>query len=54
MADTKIGLPENRKRLKAAGVPYERGKSFDEGYNAGFDAGVAFAQALAESQEDGA
>ena len=53
MADTKIGLPENRKRLHGAGVTYEKGKSFDEGYNAGFDAGVAFAKTLAESQENG-
>jgi hypothetical protein len=52
MADTKIGLPENRKRLKGLGIEYERSKSFDEGYNAGFDAGVAFAKALEESQNN--
>lgn len=37
---TKIGLPENRKRLQGAGVEYSKNKSFDEGYNAGFDAGL--------------
>ena len=39
---TKIGLPENRKRLKGAGVQYAKNASFDEGYNAGFDAGVKY------------
>lgn len=39
---TKIGLPENRKRLQGAGVEYARGASFDEGYNAGFTAGVQY------------
>ncbi len=37
---TKIGLPENRRRLKGLGYDSARTKSFDEGYNAGFDAGV--------------
>ena len=53
MADTKIGLPENRKRLKGAGITYEKGKSFDEGYNAGFDAGIAYAKSVLESQNNG-
>jgi len=39
---TKIGLPENRRRLKGLGYDYARTQSFDEGYNAGFDAGVAW------------
>ena len=34
---TKIGLPENMKRLKGEGIIHERSRSFDEGYNAGFD-----------------
>jgi len=37
---TKIGLPENRRRLKGLGYDYAKTQSFDEGYNAGFDAGV--------------
>ena len=36
---TKIGLPENRKRLKGLGQEKATNKSFDEGWNAGFDAG---------------
>ena len=36
---TKIGLPENRRRLKGLGVEHERSQSFDKGYNAGFDDG---------------
>lgn len=39
---TKIGLPENRKRLKGLGVEHARSESFDKGYNAGFDAGVLY------------
>jgi hypothetical protein len=39
---TKIGLPENRKRLKGAGIEHARSASFDAGYNAGFDAGVEY------------
>ena len=39
---TKIGLPENRKRLKGAGIEHAKSASFDEGYNAGFDAGVKY------------
>jgi len=39
---TKIGLPENRRRLKGLGYDYAKTQSFDEGYNAGFDAGVAW------------
>jgi hypothetical protein len=48
---TKIGLPENRKRLKGAGVEYESSKSFDEGYNAGFDAGVKYMKAMLSKEE---
>jgi flagellar biosynthesis/type III secretory pathway protein FliH len=36
---TKIGLPENRKRLKSLGQEKAKSQSFDEGWNAGFDAG---------------
>ena len=39
---TKIGLPVNRQRLKGLGVEHAKNTSFDEGYNAGFDAGVAW------------
>jgi len=39
---TKIGLPENRKRLKGAGIEHARSASFDAGYNAGFDAGIEY------------
>jgi hypothetical protein len=39
---TKIGLPENRNRLKGAGIEHARSASFDAGYNAGFDAGVEY------------
>ena len=31
---TKIGLPENRAKLKGAGIIKEKDKSFTEGYNA--------------------
>ena len=39
---TKIGLPENRKRLKGLGIEHAKSTSFDEGYNAGFDAGIEY------------
>ena len=39
---TKIGLAENMKRLKGAGVIHETTRSFDEGYKAGFDNGVKY------------
>jgi hypothetical protein len=39
---TKIGLAENMKRLKGAGVMHETTRSFDEGYKAGFDNGVKY------------
>ena len=39
---TKIGLPENRKRLRGAGIEHARSASFDAGYNAGFDAGIEY------------
>jgi hypothetical protein len=41
---TKIGLPENRKRLRGAGIEHTRSASFDAGYNAGFDAGVEYSK----------
>jgi hypothetical protein len=49
---TKIGLPENRKRLNGAGVEYSRSQSFDEGYNAGFDAGVKYMKDLIAKEEE--
>ena len=51
---TKIGLPINRQRLKGLGAEHARNTSFDEGYNAGFDAGVAYqkAQVELESKEN--
>ncbi len=39
---TKIGLPENRRRLKSAGIEKARNLSFDEGYDAGFKAGIEY------------
>ena len=36
---TKLGLPENRRRLKGLGTEKAQNKSFDEGWNAGFEAG---------------
>ena len=42
---TKIGLEENRTRLAGAGVIKGRSQAFDEGYNAGFEAGKRFAEA---------
>ena len=39
---TKIGLPENRRRLNGLGYESAKGESFDQGYNAGFDAGVEY------------
>jgi hypothetical protein len=41
---TKIGLPENRKRLKGLGMERARNLSFDEGYDAGFKAGIKYAK----------
>jgi hypothetical protein len=48
---TKIGLPINRQRLKGLGVEHAKNTSFDEGYNAGFDAGVAYQKAQVELQK---
>ena len=45
---TKIGLPENRNRLRGLGYETAKSQSFDEGYNAGFDAGVAWQKAQQE------
>ena len=45
---TKIGLPENRKRLRGLGYETAKSQSFDEGYNAGFDAGVLWQKAQQE------
>jgi hypothetical protein len=42
MAKTKIGLPENRKRLRGAGVEKARNTLFDLGYDAGFKAGIEY------------
>ena len=39
---TKIGLPENRKRLQSAGAEKAKNLSFDEGYDAGFKAGIEY------------
>ena len=50
MGQTKIGLPENRKRLKGLGQLHAKSKSFDEGWNAGFDAGY---KAGLEAKEEG-
>jgi hypothetical protein len=41
---TKIGLPENRKRLKSAGAKKASDLSFDEGFDAGFKAGLEYAK----------
>jgi hypothetical protein len=52
---TKIGLPENRKRLKGLGIEHARSESFDKGYTAGFDAGVLYGRnqaALEKEQND--
>jgi hypothetical protein len=43
---TKIGLPENRKRLHSAGVEKARSSSFDDGYDAGFKAGIEYAKGI--------
>jgi hypothetical protein len=48
---TKIGLPINRQRLKGLGAEHARNTSFDEGYNAGFDAGVAYQKAQVELEK---
>jgi hypothetical protein len=45
---TKIGLPENRRRLRGLGYEAAKSQSFDEGYNAGFDAGIAWQKAQQE------
>ena len=47
---TKIGLPENRKRLKGAGIIKARSASFDEGYDAGFKAGIEYAKRIADEK----
>lgn len=50
---TKIGLPENRKRLKALGQEKAKSQSFDEGWNAGFDAGFkAGVESIQQEIED--
>jgi hypothetical protein len=49
---TKIGLPENRARLKGLGAVYEQNKSFTEGYNAGFDAGYALGKKESENRNE--
>ena len=47
---TKIGLPENRKRLRGSGIEYERSRSFDEGYNIGFEIGVEYGKRIARGE----
>ena len=48
---TKIGLPENRKRLKGLGQEKATNQSFDEGWNAGFEAGFQAGINHAKQQE---
>lgn len=45
---TKIGLPENRKRLQSAGVEKAKNLSFDEGYEAGFKAGIEYQKGISK------
>ena len=47
---TKIGLPENRKRLQGAGIDKARSASFDEGYDAGFKAGIEYAEKIVDEK----
>jgi hypothetical protein len=47
---TKIGLPENRKRLQSAGVEKAKNSSFDEGYDAGFKAGIEYAKGITDEK----
>lgn len=49
---TKIGLPENRKRLKGLGQEKAANQSFDEGWNAGFEAGFQAGLNHAKQQEE--
>jgi hypothetical protein len=49
-AKTKIGLPENRKRLQSAGVERARNIMFDEGYDAGFKAGIEYGKKIANEK----
>ena len=49
---TKIGLPENRKRLKGLGQEKATNQSFDEGWNAGFNAGFQAGIEYAKQKED--
>ncbi len=49
---TKIGLPENRKRLKGLGQEKAANQSFDEGWNAGFKAGFQAGLNQAKQQEE--
>jgi hypothetical protein len=49
---TKIGLPENRKAMRGAGVAWERDKFFTEAYNAGFDAGVKYGKEQTERERN--
>lgn len=48
---TKIGLPENRKRLAGAGVERARSTAFEEGYDAGFKAGIEYGKQLAKEKQ---
>ena len=47
---TRIGLPENRKRLKGLGVEHAKSESFDNGYNAGYDAASTYIRNIIASQ----
>jgi len=47
---TKIGLPENRKRLQSAGVEKAKNSSFDEGYDAGFKSGIEYTKGMADEK----
>ena len=49
-AQTKIGLPENRKRLQSAGVEKAKNLKFDEGYDAGFKAGIEYAKRIIDEK----
>lgn len=48
---TKIGLPENRNRLNGLGIEHAKSKSFDEGYDAGFKAGVEYQKRITEEKQ---
>jgi hypothetical protein len=49
---TKIGLPENRKRLHSAGLEKAKNSLFDEGYTAGFAAGIEYGKQLVKQEKE--